>query len=100
MNHIDYFYISKEEKKYFTKLFYERSNERNEILYSEFKEIVYSYKKFDENTTKNSIEKIKRKNSISSLTEGDMLISKLNLKQTWMIISISLIMSQWSTRRC
>jgi len=71
------FYLSKSEKRYFQILFNERCNERNEILYSEFKEIVYNYKRFEDSTTKGSIDKIKRKNSISSLTEADMLISKL-----------------------
>jgi hypothetical protein len=71
----EFFYLSKAEKKYFVNRFNEHCNERNEILYSDFKDIVFNYRRFEGDTTKHSIDKIKRKNSISSLTEADMLIS-------------------------
>ena len=71
----EFFYLSKSEKKYFQNQFNERCNERNEILYSDFKDIVFNYRRFESETTRVSIDKIKRKNSISSLTEADMLIS-------------------------
>lgn len=76
MSQYEYFYLTKSEKKYFVSLFNEHCNERNEILYSEFKEIVYGYKRFEEATTRGSLDKIKKKNSILSLNEADMLISK------------------------
>lgn len=78
MKDYEYFYITKSEKKHFLSLFYERCNERNEILFSEFKEIVYAYRRFDESTTRGSLEKIKKKNSILSLNEADMFISISN----------------------
>jgi hypothetical protein len=75
----EFFYLSKSEKKYFLNKFNERCNERNEILYSDFKDIVFNYKRFEGDTTKGSIDKIKRKNSISSSSEAEMLISIIEL---------------------
>ena len=75
MSQYDYFYLSKAEKKYFISLFNERCTERNEIMYPDFKDIVYGYKRFEEATTRVSLDKIKKKNSILSLNEADWQIS-------------------------
>jgi hypothetical protein len=96
----DFFYLSKSEKKYFTTLFNERCNEKNEILYSDFKEIVYNYRRFEGDTTRQSIDKIKRKNSISTLSEADMQICIIPLIKPLRITSISSRTSRWNTKKC
>lgn len=77
-----FYYLSKKERDYFIEQFYEKkSNDRNDIHFNDFRNIVLTYKRFDGEATKLVLDSIKKGGS-----DPDNVISILSFTQISMNI--------------